>query len=94
MDRIRITGYAEVTDTFQVKEIAAARALSNEFVWNDEYLRTRFNFKPRLGKFGSPSGWDIGRTVCFRRFEKSEIPHQTGRNSEHQSQRDEQHQND
>ena len=48
----RITGYAEVADLFHLKDKAAVLALKEHYVWNEEYVRTRFNFKPEWPLYG------------------------------------------
>lgn len=52
VDVTRITGYAEVADLFHLKDKAAVLALREHYVWNEEYVRTRFNFKPEWPLYG------------------------------------------
>jgi hypothetical protein len=52
IDRTRITGYAEVTDLFHLRDKAAVLSLKEHYVWNEEYVRTRFNFKPEWPLYG------------------------------------------
>jgi hypothetical protein len=45
-NEIRITGYAELTDAFSMKDESVARALSDHYIWNERYVRLRFEFQP------------------------------------------------
>ncbi|MBW3621941.1 MAG: DUF1802 family protein [Armatimonadetes bacterium] len=52
IDTTRITGYAEIAEIFHLKDMASALALKDQYVWNEEYVRTRFNFKPDWPLYG------------------------------------------
>jgi hypothetical protein len=43
-----ISGYAVVADCVLAKEVEKLRLLSPHHLWNDDYIRMRFNYKPKL----------------------------------------------
>lgn len=68
IDRIRITGYAEIADLFQLEDKATVLALRDHYVWNEEYVRMRFNFKPEWPLYGM-------LLRAYRLPEPFELPH-------------------
>jgi hypothetical protein len=51
-DRLRITGYAEVTEVFHLKDEPAVLALKDFYVWNEHYVWLRFHYQPDRALYG------------------------------------------